>query len=66
MVEKDKTLAAKEKTGEFKSQRERDQLSVAIENEEHVVAHEQSLQLHHGRKGLWMKAICTRSVKHKR
>jgi flagellar motor switch protein FliM len=35
MIEKAKTLAAKEKTGEFKSQRERDQLSVALENEEH-------------------------------
>jgi hypothetical protein len=31
-----------------------------------VVAHEQSLQLYHGRKGLWMKAICTRSVQYKR
>jgi hypothetical protein len=35
MVEKAKTLQAKEKTGEFKSQRERDQLSAALENEEH-------------------------------
>jgi hypothetical protein len=35
VVQKVKTLAAKEKTGEFKSQRERDQLSVALENEEH-------------------------------
>jgi hypothetical protein len=35
LVEKAKTLTAKEKTGEFKSQRERDQLSTALENEEH-------------------------------
>jgi hypothetical protein len=35
MIEKVKTLAAKEKTGEFKSQWERDQLSAALENEEH-------------------------------
>jgi hypothetical protein len=35
VIEKAKTLAAKEKTGEFKSQRERDQLSVALKNEEH-------------------------------
>jgi hypothetical protein len=35
VVEKGKTLAAKEKTDEFKSQRERDQLSVALKNEEH-------------------------------
>jgi hypothetical protein len=35
VIEKAKTLAAKEKTGEFKSQHERDQLSVALENEEH-------------------------------
>jgi hypothetical protein len=35
VIEKAKTLAAKEKTGEFKSQWERDQLSVALENEEH-------------------------------
>jgi hypothetical protein len=35
MVEKAETLDAKGKTGEFKSQQERDQLSVALENEEH-------------------------------
>jgi hypothetical protein len=35
VVEKAKTLTAKEKTSEFKSQWERDQLSVALENEEH-------------------------------
>jgi hypothetical protein len=35
VVDKAKTLAAKEKTGEFKSQRERDKLSAAFENEEH-------------------------------
>jgi hypothetical protein len=35
VAEKAKTLAAKEKTGEFKSHRERYQLSVALENEEH-------------------------------
>jgi hypothetical protein len=35
MVERAKTLVAKEKTGEFKSRRERDQLNVALENEEH-------------------------------
>jgi hypothetical protein len=35
VVEKDKTLIAKEKTDEFKSQRERDQLSASLENEEH-------------------------------
>jgi hypothetical protein len=34
VVKKTKTLAAKEKIGEFKSQWERDQLSVAFENEE--------------------------------
>jgi hypothetical protein len=35
MVEKAETLDAKGETGEFKSQQERDQLSVALENEEH-------------------------------
>jgi hypothetical protein len=35
VVEKAKTLATKEKTDEFKSQRERDQLSTCLENEEH-------------------------------
>jgi hypothetical protein len=35
VVEKAKTLTTKEKTGEFKSHRERDQLSAALENEEH-------------------------------
>jgi hypothetical protein len=35
VIEKAKTLTAKEKTGEFKSHRERDQLSAALENEEH-------------------------------
>jgi hypothetical protein len=35
VVEKAKTLATKEKTGKFKSQRERDQLSAALENVEH-------------------------------
>jgi hypothetical protein len=35
VVEKGKNLTAKEKTDEFKSQRERDQLSAALENEEH-------------------------------
>jgi hypothetical protein len=33
--EKAKTLTAKEKTGEFMSQLERDQLSTTLENEEH-------------------------------
>jgi hypothetical protein len=35
MIEKAKTLTAKEKTGEFMLQWERDQLSVALENEEY-------------------------------
>jgi hypothetical protein len=35
MVEKAKTLAAKEKTSKFKSLWERDQLSAALKNEEH-------------------------------
>jgi hypothetical protein len=35
VVKKAKTLAAKEKTDEFKSQRERDQLSATLENEGH-------------------------------
>jgi hypothetical protein len=35
VVEKAKTLTTKEKTSEFKSHRERDQLSAALENEEH-------------------------------
>jgi hypothetical protein len=35
VIEKGKTLTAQEKTGEFKSQWERDQLSIALENEEH-------------------------------
>jgi hypothetical protein len=35
LFEKAKTLTTKEKTGEFKSQQERDQLSAALENEEH-------------------------------
>jgi hypothetical protein len=34
VVEKAKILTTKEKIGEFKSQRERDQLSAALENEE--------------------------------
>jgi hypothetical protein len=33
--EKAKTLTGKERTSEFKSQRERDQLSAALENEEY-------------------------------
>jgi hypothetical protein len=33
--EKANTLTAKEKTGEFKSRWERDQLSAALKNEEH-------------------------------
>jgi hypothetical protein len=35
MVERAKIVAAKENTGEFKSQQERDQLSAALENKEH-------------------------------
>jgi hypothetical protein len=35
MVEKAKTLTAKEKTGKFKSQWERDQFSTTLENEEY-------------------------------
>jgi hypothetical protein len=35
VIEKAKTLAAKEKIGEFKSQQERDQLSAAHESKEH-------------------------------
>jgi hypothetical protein len=35
VVEKAKTLTAKEKVGEMKSQRERDQFGAALENEEH-------------------------------
>jgi hypothetical protein len=35
MVEKAKTLTTKEKTGKFNLQRERDQLSATLENEEH-------------------------------
>jgi hypothetical protein len=35
MVEKAKTLTTKEKTSQFKSQREIDQLSAALKNEEH-------------------------------
>jgi hypothetical protein len=35
VVKKAKTLPAKEKTAEFKSQRERDQLSATLENEGH-------------------------------
>jgi hypothetical protein len=35
VVEKAKTLTTKEKTGDFKSQWERDQLSAALKNEEH-------------------------------
>jgi hypothetical protein len=35
MVQKAKTLTAKEKTGKFKSHQERDQLSAALKNEEH-------------------------------
>jgi hypothetical protein len=67
VIEKAKTLAAKEKTVEFKSQRERDQLRIALENEEHR-GHTRAISsiAYHGRKGLWMKAICTRSVKYKR
>jgi hypothetical protein len=39
VVQKSKTLIAKEKIGEFKSQRERDQLSATLENEEHQWSH---------------------------
>jgi negative regulator of genetic competence, sporulation and motility len=35
VIEKAKTLFAKDKTDKFKSLQERDQLSVALENEEH-------------------------------
>jgi hypothetical protein len=35
VVEKAKTLTAKEKTGDFKLQRERDQLSTGLKNEKH-------------------------------
>jgi hypothetical protein len=35
VIEKAKTLAAKEKTSELKSQQERDQLTVVLENKEH-------------------------------
>jgi hypothetical protein len=35
VVEKAKTLAAKDKTSEFKSQQERDEFSATLENEEH-------------------------------
>jgi hypothetical protein len=35
VVEKAKTLTAKDRTGEFKSHRERDRLSAALKNEEH-------------------------------
>jgi hypothetical protein len=35
VVEKAKTLIPKDKNGKFKSQQERDQLSAALENEEH-------------------------------
>jgi hypothetical protein len=35
VVEKGKNLTTKEKTDEFKSQQERDQLSAALKNEEH-------------------------------
>jgi hypothetical protein len=35
VVEKVKTLTAKEKTAEFKSQWKRDQLSATLENDEH-------------------------------
>jgi hypothetical protein len=37
MVEKVKTLTTKVKTSEFKFQRKRDQLSTALENEEHHI-----------------------------
>jgi hypothetical protein len=35
VIEKANILTSKEKTGEFKSQRERDQLSAALKNDEH-------------------------------
>jgi hypothetical protein len=35
VIEKAKTLAAKDKTGEFKLQRERDQLNTTLKNEKH-------------------------------
>jgi hypothetical protein len=57
VVENVKDLVNKEKTNEFKLQHQKDQLSIAIE-----IAHELSLQLHCGRKGLRRTSICTRSV----
>jgi hypothetical protein len=35
VVEKAKTITTKEKTGELKSQRQKDQLNAALENKEH-------------------------------
>jgi hypothetical protein len=35
VIENDKDLITKEKTGEFKMQRQNDQLSVGLETEEH-------------------------------
>jgi hypothetical protein len=46
------------------SSRGRRELSAALENKEHHIAQELSLQLHRGRKGLRWNAICTRSKEH--
>jgi hypothetical protein len=64
MIEKVKTLIAKEKTGKFKSEWERDQLSTGLENEEHRGRTRAIFNCVHARKGLQMKVICTRSVEH--
>jgi hypothetical protein len=65
MVEEAKTLAAKEIRLMNSSCGGRETNSVQpLRMRNTVVTHEQSLQLHYGRKVLWMKVICTRSVKH--
>jgi hypothetical protein len=66
VAEKAKTLTTKEKNGEFKFSKRETNSAQPSRMRNIVVAHEQYLQLHRGRKGLWMKVICTRSVKHMR
>jgi hypothetical protein len=63
VIENVKNLVTKEKAGKFKPQRQKDQISAAHKSKKNIeVAHELSLQLHRGTKGLRRTSICKRSV----
>jgi hypothetical protein len=66
VIEKAKTLTAKEKTVNSSHSGRETNSAQPLRTRNMVAAHEQSLQLHRGRKGLRMKVIYTISVKHKR